>query len=355
MTMITRRASLSGAFAPGVDAFLITDLTNVRYLSGFTGSNAALLVGQDGTCVLATDGRYATQAALECPDVEITVTRALGPTLVDRARKDRVRRLAVENHRLTMSAFAQLTEAAAGAVEFVDGQQSVEGLRAVKDADEITVLAAACQVTDETFTAVLDLLRPGVCELDIDWELRRLMHEHGAVPAFDSIVAFGPNSAEPHHHPTGRELATGDLVKLDFGAAVAGYHSDMTRTVVCGPPSDWQRELHELVRVVQEEARGRVRPGAVPVELDTQVRTRIEAAGHEVAHGLGHGVGLEIHESPFLVPGSTAARLVDRVAVTVEPGIYLPGRGGVRIEDTVLVGADGAESLTSSPRELISI
>ena len=355
MTMMARRTSLSGAFAPGVDAFLITDPTNVRYLSGFTGSNAALLVGPNGEAVLATDGRYGTQAALECPDVEITVTRSLGPTMVQRAMNDRVRRLAIENHRLTLAAFAQLQEAATGGIEFVDGQQAVERLRAVKDADEITAIAAACQVTDETFSGVLDQLRPGVSELDIDWELRRLMHEHGAVPAFDSIVAFGPHSAEPHHHPTGRELARGDLVKLDFGAALGGYHSDMTRTVVCGPPADWQRELHEVVRVVQEEARGLVRPGAVPVDLDTDVRARIEETGHEVAHGLGHGVGLEIHESPFLVPGSTAARLVDRVAVTVEPGIYLPGRGGVRIEDTVLVGADGAESLTSSPRELISI
>jgi Xaa-Pro aminopeptidase len=355
MSMMTRRASLTGVFPPGVDAFLVTGLPNVRYLSGFTGSNAALLVRKDGEAVLATDGRYAVQAAAECSDVEVTVTRSPGPALVSRAVADRVRRLAIENHRVTLSQFAQLEEAVDAAVEFVDAEQAVERLRAVKDSDEIAVIAAACHVTDETFAAVLDRIRPGVTELDIDWDLRRFMHERGAEPAFDSIVAFGPNSAEPHHSPTKRELATGDLVKLDFGAAVAGYHSDMTRTVVCGQPADWQRELHDLVRVVQEEACALVQPGAVPVELDATVRDRIEATGHEVAHGLGHGVGLEIHESPFLVPGSTAARLVDRVAVTVEPGIYLPGRGGVRIEDTVLVGAAGAESLTSSPRELICL
>lgn len=356
MSMMTRRASLAGVFAPGVDAFLVTDLTNVRYLCGFTGSNAALLVQPDGEAVLATDGRYATQAAAECPDVEITVTRSVAPALVSLAAgSGRVRRLAIENHRVTLAQFAQLEQAAAGTVELVDGEQAVEALRAVKDGDEVAVLAAACRVTDETFTAVLELLRPGITELQVAWELRRLMHERAAEPAFDSIVAFGSNSAEPHHSPTGRELAPGDLVKLDFGAALSGYHSDMTRTVVCGRPAEWQRELHDLVRVVQEEARERVQPGAVPVELDAAVRARIEATGNEVAHGLGHGVGLEIHESPFLVPGSTAARLVDRVAVTVEPGIYLPGRGGVRIEDTVLVGAAGAESLTSSPRELISL
>jgi Xaa-Pro aminopeptidase len=354
--MMTRRQSLTRTFAPGVDAFLVTDLTNVRYLCGFTGSSAALLVRVDGTTTLATDGRYAVQAAGECPDVEVTVTRSPAPALVSRTLDSgQVRRLAIENHRVTLSLFERLEEAAAGAIELVDGAQAVEGLRAVKDPGEISVIAAACQITDEAFAAVLDRIRPGVTERDIDWELRRLMHERGAEPAFDSIVAFGANSAEPHHQPTERELAPGDLVKLDFGAVVAGYHSDMTRTVVCGKPADWQRELHDLVRVVQEEACALVRPRALPVELDAAVRDRIEAAGHEVAHGLGHGVGLEIHESPFLVPGSTAARLVDRVAVTVEPGIYLPGRGGVRIEDTVLVGAAGAESLTSSPRELVTL
>ena len=352
---MTRRQSLSAAFPPGVDAFLVTGLTNVRYLSGFTGSNAALLVRSDGEAVLATDGRYALQAAAECPDVEVTVTRSPASTLVSRAVGNQVRRLAIEHQHVTLASFAQLQEAAAHALEFVNGDQAVERLRAVKDTEEIAVIAAACRITDETFAAVLDRIRPGVTERDIEWELRRLMHERGAEPAFDSIVAFGPNSAEPHHDPTNRELAAGDLVKLDFGAALEGYHSDMTRTVVCGPPADWQRELHDLVRVVQEEACALVQPGAVPVELDAAVRARIESTGHDVAHGLGHGVGLEIHESPFLVPGSTAARLVDRVAVTVEPGIYLPGRGGVRIEDTVLVGAAGAESLTSSPRELISI
>src|SRR5437868_4006531 len=335
---MARRQSLSAAFPPGVDAFLVTGLTNVRYLSGFTGSNAALLVSSDGEAFLATDGRYALQAAAECPDVEVTVTRSLAPTLVSRAAVgNQVRRLAIEHQHVTLASFAQLQEAAAHALEFVNGEQAVERLRAVKDTEEIAVIAAACRITDETFAAVLNRIRPGVTERDIECELRRLMHERGAEPAFDSIVAFGPNSAEPHHDPTNRELAAGDLVKLDFGAALDGYHSDMTRTVVCGPPAHWQRELHDLVRVVQEEARALVQPGAVPVELDAAVRARIESTGHDVAHGLGHGVGLEIHESPFLVPGSTAARLVDRVAVTVEPGIYLPGRGGVRIEDTGLV------------------
>jgi Xaa-Pro aminopeptidase len=181
------------------------------------------------------------------------------------------------------------------------------------------------------------------------------MHERGAEPAFDAIVAFGPHSAIPHHQPTDRPLAPGDLVKLDFGAQVHGYHADMTRTVVVGSPAAWQRELHDAVREMQQRARARVVPGAVPVELDDVVRDEIRAAGYDVAHGLGHGVGLQIHEAPFLVAGSAAAPLELGVPVTVEPGVYLPGRGGVRIEDTVLVRPEGAEPLTTSPRELLEV
>ena len=337
------------------DAYLVTKLVNVRYLTGFTGSNAAVLVPADGPPVLATDGRYATQAAHECPDVDVLVTRRLGAELVAHARATGYRELAIERHHVTLNAYDVLLAAGDDQVSYVDGGEAVEQLRTVKDEAELATLREACHVTDEVFGVLLDSLRPGLTELDVAWRMQEEMHKRGAEPAFDSIVAFGPNSARPHHQPTTRALASGDFVKMDFGARVDGYHADMTRTVCLGPPADWQRDLHALVATIQSEARAQVAPGAVPVELDTATRERIEATGNEVAHGLGHGVGLEIHESPFLVPESPAARLVDRVAVTVEPGIYLPGRGGVRIEDTVVVGAAGAESLTSSPRELIEI
>jgi Xaa-Pro aminopeptidase len=355
MSFEQRRRALGEAVGETADAYLVSVLVNVRYLTGFTGSNAAVLVSADGTTVLATDGRYATQAGQQSPDVDLVVTRRLMPDLVTHARDNGLRRIAIERHGITLAAYDALRDATADEVEFVDGQQAVEQLRTVKDAAEIDLLTAACRITDEAFAAILGELRPGVTELDIAWRLREEMRRRGAEPAFDSIVAFGPNSAEPHHEPTNYALQGGDLVKVDFGARVGGYHADMTRTVCCGPAADWQRDLHGLVAQIQRDASAEVRPGAVPVDLNTATRLRIEAAGHDVAHGLGHGVGLEIHESPFLVEGSTAARLVDRVAVTVEPGIYLPGRGGVRIEDTVLVSADGAESLTTSPRELIEI
>lgn len=349
-----RRASLRELLPHDVDAMLVTHLVNIRYLTGFTGSNAALLVTRDGDDVLATDGRYATQAAGESPDVELLVARTLAVDLMQRAVATGRKQVGVERHRMTLDVFDRLADAVPGLV-MVGAGAPVERLRIVKDDDELAHLREACAVTDAAFDAVLPQLRAGVTELDIAWALRTSMHEHGAAPAFDSIVAFGDNSARPHHEPTGRPLEQGDLVKLDFGAAVAGYHADMTRTVVLGPPADWQRDLHALVERVQADARAKTVPGALPVDLDTGVREAIESAGHVTAHGLGHGVGLEIHESPFLTPGSTADRLVERVPVTVEPGVYLPMRGGVRIEDTVVVRAGGAEPLTRSPRELLVV
>src|SRR5581483_9157035 len=217
----------------------------------------------------------------------------------------------------------RLTGAAEDAgVELVDAGTPVEDLRVVKDDAELAALARACAVTDEVFTAGLSGLRAGITERDLAWRMRAEMWGRGAEPGFDSIVACGDNSARPHHQPTDRPLAAGDVVKLDFGAQVDGYHADMTRTVVLGPAADWQRELHHLVTDVQAAARSSALPGAVPVELDTAVRDRIESAGYDVAHGLGHGVGLEIHEAPFLVPGSTAGPLDIGATVTIEPGVY---------------------------------
>ena len=355
MATMTRRTALVRGFGQRVDGFLVTKPVNIRYVSGFTGSNGAVLLAGDGSTVLATDGRYAVQAADECPDVEVVVVSSVAVGLVKQARELGIARLGFERHHVTVAQYDALVEAAGGAVELVDVGQLVEDQRVVKDEAELDALRKACEVTDEVFTAVLGRLTPGVTERDTAWELVTEMRERGADPAFDSIVAFGPDSARPHHQPTDRPLARGDLVKLDFGARVDGYHADMTRTVVLGPAQQWQREMHDLVRDIQERMRAATVPGAVPVELNDLARQLVEDAGHECAHGLGHGVGLEIHESPFLVAGSAAATLVERVPVTVEPGVYLPGRGGVRIEDTVVVRAGGPESLTTSPRELIEI
>jgi Xaa-Pro aminopeptidase len=331
---------------------LVSDLVNVRYLTGFTGSNGAVLIGRDGSTTLAVDGRYEEQAAAEASDVDLLITRSV-VDLVRKAAKSGPS-LGIEARRVTLDLHDRMSQVAG--VRLVPTSDVVESLRLVKDDAELDLLAAACRITSDSFDGVISQLAPGMTEHELSWKLTLAMRDREAEePAFPNIVAFGPNSAIPHHQPTDRPLALGDLVKLDFGARVGGYHADMTRTVVCGRAADWQRDLHDLVREVQSTCCEAVAPGALPRQLDKMARDAITSAGHDFVHGLGHGVGLEIHESPFLSPETTAARLVERVPVTVEPGVYLPGRGGVRIEDTVVVRAGGAQCLTAARRELIEI
>jgi Xaa-Pro aminopeptidase len=349
-----RRAAVAARLPEEVEGLLVTDLVNVRYLTGFTGSNAALLLSRDGSAVFATDGRYVTQAASEVPDLETIDTRTVGPDLARRAATDSVKNLGFEADHVSVSALHGLEEASGLALRPLSGL--VERSRTIKDADEIAALRQACAITDAAFTAVLEHLRVGVTERDVAWSLRSTMRDAGAEAlAFDSIVAFGPHSAIPHHRPTDRRLADGDLVKLDFGARYAGYHADMTRTVVVGVPQAWQQELHSQVAAVQQQCRDHTRPAATAAELGSLAQEQIEAMGHRLVHGLGHGVGLVIHEEPFLMPASPAGALAQQMCLTVEPGIYLPDRGGVRIEDTVLVTATGNEPLTTSRRDLIEV
>lgn len=351
-----RRNRLAAALPDTIDALLVSRLPNVRYLTGFTGSNGALLLERSGSALLATDGRYVTQVAEQAPDVECLTARAVAAALVERAAETGIARLGIEAGHVTLAAYATLRSSAAGRVELVGLEPIVELLRAVKDAAEIARLERACAITDDAFAAVRDRLRPEVSEREVAWWLHEAMRDRGAEGlAFDSIVGFGPASAVPHHEPGDRVLQAGDLVVLDFGARYDGYHADMTRTVVVSPVAEWQRELHETVRAIQQRMVGAAVVGAGPQALDTAARHEIEATQHEVAHGLGHGVGLEIHEDPFLTPGSGAPPLSAGSVITIEPGVYLPGRGGVRVEDTVVVRADGADPLTTSSRELIEV
>ena len=350
-----RRRRLVASLPDTVDALLVTGLVNARYLTGFTGSNAAVLLWRDDA-VLATDGRYLTQAAAESADLECLEARSVAEALVERAAERGMHRVGIEAGHVTLALHERLSAAAEDRVELLALGRLVEPLRAVKDDGELAALGRACAITDAAFVSVITALRPGVSERDVAWLLESAVRDSGGVGmAFDSIVAFGSNSAIPHHQPTGRTLARGDLVKLDFGALYDGYHADMTRTVVLGTAAEWQRELHTLVADIQQSCRAHCVVGAVPRELDSRATRAIEASGHRAAHGLGHGVGLQIHEDPFLTPGSVAAPLVESVVLTVEPGIYLPGKGGVRIEDTVVISASGPTALTVSPRELIEV
>lgn len=342
--------------AADLDVLLVTNLTNVRYLTGFTGSNAALLLAAagDDASVLATDARYALQAGEEAPDLAHHIDKACDTALAARAGRQRI---GFEEHVVTVARHRALTGAIEPGAVLVPSGREVEKLREIKDLGEIAALRRACAIAD---TALAGFLRDGGLaagrtEIDAALDLDERMRGLGSKDiSFPTILAAGENSAIPHHQPTDRPLRRGDLVKIDFGAVIDGYHSDMTRMFVMGPPADWQRDLHALVDAAQRAGREAVRPGASAAEVDAAARTVIAAAGHgdEFGHGLGHGVGLEVHEAPWFAPSSTGIMTSD-MTVTVEPGVYLPGRGGVRIEDCGVVGPEGFGALTGSPRDLL--
>ncbi len=351
-----RRARIQQqAAAAGADAALITSLVNVRYLTGLASSSAVLLLPASGAAVLGTDSRYAPAAQRDCPDVELVIDRCTEPALAARALAAGMTTVGFEEHEVTVERYQALV---AGGLTLVPLGRPVEALRMVKDEAEIALLARACQITSESFEAVLAGIRPGRTERELAIALEREMTDRGAEKlAFDTIVASGPNGDTPHHVPSGRPFAAGDLVTIDCGARYAGYHADMTRTVAVGEPA-WQREIYDLVAAAQQAGLAAVSVGAEVAGVDAAARDLISAAGYgeHFGHGTGHGVGLEIHEAP-MIGQDRPGRLAAGVPVTVEPGVYLPGRGGVRIEDTLVVRAgDGAipgELLTTVTRELL--
>jgi len=362
MHAVRRDRAAAVAAGLGADAVLVTSGVNVRYLTGLVSSNSAVLIPAPGTAVLATDSRYAGTAERGCPEIELLVERDVARALIDLARAGGLGTVAFEDHVMTVHAHRELTDGEPGQAgpELIGAGSAVDQLRMVKDEEEITLLERACSITAQAFSAVLDRLRPGVTEREYALALERTMIDLGADGlAFDSIVASGPNGAIPHHIPGGRRFEPGDLVTVDCGAQCGGYHADMTRTVALGKPSAWQREIYQIVTEAQAAGVAAVRPGMDVSDLDAVARDMIEATGHggHFGHGLGHGVGLEIHEAP-IIGYDRDGTLQDRVPITIEPGIYLPDRGGVRIEDTLVVragaGAAGsAQPLTTITRELL--
>lgn len=370
-THVTRRAALREELRTAeLDALFVVDLLNVRYLTGFTGSNAVLVVaaadepGHEHNTLLCTDGRYLTQSQAQVPELERVIDRASDLALMARMVREAgrgataYRRTGFESHRVTVDQLAALAGTGRD-IELTRAPGHVEKLREIKDEQEIEALRMACAAADRALADLLEQggLRPGRTEREVARELENRMLDHGAATvSFETIVAAGANSAIPHHRPTDTELHEGDLVKMDFGALVEGYHSDMTRTFVLGAPADWQAELYALVAQAQAAGRAALAPGTDVRAVDAAARDVITAAGHgeEFLHGLGHGVGLEIHEAPALAK-TGAGRLAAGMAVTVEPGVYLAGRGGVRIEDTLVVRETGPELLTLTTKDLVVV
>ncbi|MGV9711170.1 aminopeptidase P family protein [Gordonia sp. NPDC003424] len=357
-----RRDRLRNALAtsdPAVEAIVVSDLVNVRYLTGFTGSNAAVLVWADDPLAdrICTDGRYLTQVAEQAPDLAAVIARNCLAELVDRARDAGAGTIGFEADAVTVAEHRALLarfDDTDPAPDLVGRTGLVQGLREVKDAGEIELLRRACAVGDQALAAIVErgVIRPGATEREVARTLEWEMYALGAdAISFETIVAAGANSAIPHHRPTDAVLADGDFVKIDFGAVVGGYHSDMTRTYVLGRAADWQREIYALVAEAQAAGRDALTPGADLREIDAAARSVIADAGHgdHYVHGLGHGVGLQIHEAPGI--GALAAgTLPCGAAVTVEPGVYLPGRGGVRIEDTLIVTETAPDLLTGTDK-----
>jgi Xaa-Pro aminopeptidase len=359
MDVAGRAGRLRRLFADaGIDALLVTSLPNVRYLTGFTGSSAMVLVTGDALA-FTTDGRYRTQAGEQLALSQVDAHVEIGATVS--AQRDALAamlppasRLGLEAHVVTWAQQRDLERALAGH-ELVPTDGLVERLRRVKEPGEVARIRAACAIADDALGALLPTLADGPTERDFALDLEVEMRRRGASGnSFDPIIASGPNGAKPHARPSGRRVERGELVVIDFGCIVDGYCSDMTRTVSVGDPGPEARRVWDVVRESQWAGREAVRAGAECADVDRACRAVIVAAGWGDAfvHGTGHGVGLEIHEAPR-VAASARDTLERGSVVTVEPGVYLPGVGGVRIEDTVVVTPDGADALTEFPKDLI--
>ncbi len=354
-----RLARLRVVMAEGqLPAFLVTQPENVGYLSGFTGSTAALLITAE-SAIFITDSRYTVQAGRECPGFEIRQS-GLTQGLMDRVAADiqalGITTLGTEGDAMTVNQFVALKEALPG-VEPRPTAGIIEKLRLVKDETEIARIREACGIVDRAFAFILTLVRPGIAERELAAELEFFMKKAGSEgEAFPTIVASGARSALPHGRASDKLLETGDFVTFDFGASIGGYHSDITRTVVVGPASDRQREVYQVVLDAQQAALAGIRPGMAGKEADLVARDLITARGfgENFGHGLGHGLGRQVHD------GGGFSQRIDimleaGMVMTVEPGVYLEGWGGVRIEDDVVLRDGGVELLTHAPKELIEV
>ncbi len=355
-----RLAALRALLAEaGLDGLLVSNPENRRYLSGFTAkdthlneSSGFLLISREAA-VLLTDFRYRDWAAAEAPHFEVRIyATGLAAFLPEVLRPLGCKTIGFEAQFLTCYTFQKLQQEASAAglaVEWRPVDSLVENLRAIKDQEEIRLIRHSLAITERVLAGAGASLRPGVAEHEVAWMIIQALREAGAEgPSFPPMVAFGPNSARPHHDPGERRLQPGEPVIIDMGAVYRGYCSDMTRTFIVGEPDDRFKEIYRTVRQAQLRAEAGIQAGMKSDAADALAREVIAAAGYKDAfgHSLGHGVGLAVHEKPSLGPmAERAVELKVGMVTTVEPGIYLPDWGGVRLEDMILIEADGARVL----------
>lgn len=342
-----------------VEGFFTSSIANITYLTGFTGDSSRLIITPD-RCVLMTDGRYTEQAKMECPhDIEVfnwlNNKRYANETYFYIVDTSGIKSLGFEGNQLAFTEYETLKKG----LEHIDIQNIegiVESLRQQKDPEEIECLRTACEISDRALELTIPYFREGITELELAARLEFNMKTNGAENlSFDTLVISGSRTSLLHGKPGGKKINRGDLVLLDFGALYKGYHADISRTFVLGEPNDEQKEVYSIIQQAEADAIMTLKPGISAQVPDQKVRSIIPNKYIDYYYpGLGHGVGLQIHEEPFL--GKTSESMLDKdMTITIEPGIYIPGWGGIRIEDTVLIQEKEAKCLTNFPRELMQL
>jgi Xaa-Pro aminopeptidase len=340
--------------AQKIDGILITSAANRLYISGFSGSTGYVLISSKHAALI-TDFRYIDQAKEECPDYEIVDNkRKMNEALLQKVKEFGIHRLGFEKAHMSYAQYETLSNILQG-IELSPTDGLIEELRMIKDEGEVAIIRKAVEIADQTFSHILSFIRPGVREIDIAIEMEFYMRKLGASgPSFDTIVASGVRSALPHGRASDKVIQEGELVTLDFGAVYKGYVSDLTRTVAVGEVSSKLKEIYDICLKAQLAGVEKIRAGMTGKETDAICRDIIAAAGYGEAfgHSTGHGIGLDVHEGPGLSSVSETM-LKPGMIVTVEPGIYLSGIGGVRIEDDILITDTGNEILSKSTKELL--
>ncbi len=336
-----------------LDGILFIGLENIRYLCGFTGSDGAFLLTSEESFFL-TDSRYWTQSEEEVKSCHLLRYQKKLDGIVSTLCELKLKRVGFDSLSIPFAFYQSLQQRVAGEIELVPLEKEIKNLRAIKDEQELLSIRKAINIASDSFNHMLSIVKEGVSEREIALEMEFFMKKEGSeAMGFDIIVASGKRSAHPHGRASTKKIEKGDFVLIDFGSRIEGYHSDQTRTLVCGNPSEDQKKIYQIVKDAHDKAIEKVRPGVPIQELDAVARDYIRDRGYDeyFGHGTGHGIGLAVHEEP-VINKENGEILQEGMLFTIEPGIYIPEWGGVRIEDMVLVTEYGGERLTFLPTEM---